>query len=509
MPHAPVQAESRPSIENDPISVAAHLATVTRAHFTGIGGTGMSGLARILRKRGFTVSGSDAKESKTTAQLENVGIAIATGHSADLIDFDRGILIISAAVPATNPEVVRAREAGVPVVKYAVALAAAVALRRVIAIAGCHGKTTTTAMTSYLLRQSGVDAGFLVGGNVEQLEGNAHEGHAPQFVVEACEYDRSFLHFSPVAAAITNIDADHLDYYGSIEAVVEAFSQFARRIRPEGFLVITQDAWDRISPAVVNDPEWSARNIRVRVVGQNAKNQIRIIPLGIGSHGAGRGRGPSMRLFAGREDLGAFSLGIPGEHNLTNAAMAILLALESGADLEKIRQALPEFKGVDRRLTVKRRSPSLTILDDYGHHPTELRATIAAVRESYITDNANGAGDASRLVLIFQPHQYSRTRLLFNDFVAAISESLTKGDRAILPEIHAARDSDEDKQSVSSEMLARALVGKGVDAVAAATFEDAVELAWNGRRDGDVFLTSGAGDVDRVADLLVRRADKS
>lgn len=504
MPNAPVTAETNKSIENDPFAIAAHLATIPRIHFVGIGGSGMSGLARIFRKRGYVVSGSDGKASLVTAQLERVGIAVAEGHSADLLDFDRGIVVISAAVPQDNPEVARARALGVPVVKYAVALAAAVALRRVIAIAGCHGKTTTTAMTAYLLRQAGIDGGFLVGGNATQLEGNAHDGHADEFIIEACEYDRSFLHFTPAIAAILNIDADHLDYYGSYAAVVEAFAQFALRIRPGGLLVTTEAAWREIGPILENDPKWDERNVSVRRIGEDTKNHIRIVRLGPGSHGAGRGRGPSMRLFAGREDLGAFNLGIPGDHNLTNAAVAILLALESKANLEKIRAALPEFHGVDRRMTLKRRSPSMTILDDYGHHPTELRATLTAVRDAYINPGA-----PSRLTLVFQPHQYSRTRLLLNDFADAIAGSLVSGDRVILPPIYAARDSEEDRAAVSSETLARAISERGIEALVVKNLDEAADLAWNTRMDGDVLLTSGAGDVDRVADLLVRRADKS
>lgn len=480
---------------NDPIAVAAHLATVGRVHLIGIGGTGMSGLARILKKRGYVVSGSDGRASHATAVMEGLGIPISTPHCENALDFERGLVIASAAIPGTNPEVLRARAVGVPVVKYAVGLAAAAATRRVLAVAGCHGKTTTSAMTAFLLRQAGVDCGYVIGGNVQQLEGNAADGHAPEFVVEACEYDRSFLNFTPALAAITNLDADHLDYYKSYGAVVEAFAQFAQRIRRGGVLVTTAQAWAELKSPVESAPGFSTRDVRVRTVGPDSSSSIRILPLGATTHGAGRSRGYSMRLFMGRDDLGAFTVCVPGTHNLMNAAMAILLALESKADLEKVRAALPEFRGVDRRMTLKRRSPDLTILDDYGHHPTELRATIRAARDHY----------GGRLVFIFQPHQHSRTKLLFNDFVDALSLA----DRVILPPIYAARDSAEDRASVSSVDLARALVARGVDAVSVDNLDLAADEAFRSKRAGDVILTSGAGDVDQVADELVRRSDQN
>ncbi|MFN0207223.1 MAG: UDP-N-acetylmuramate--L-alanine ligase [Planctomycetota bacterium] len=494
-------AATSTAFERDPLAAAAHLASVGRAHFVGIGGTGMSGLARILKKRGYTVTGSDGKSSPATELLQNLGIPTAAGHSAAAIDFERGIVIASAAISDNNPELVRASELQIPIVKYAVALAAATAMRRVIAIAGCHGKTTTTAMTSFLLRNAGVDCGFLIGGNVPQLEGNAADGHAAEFVVEACEYDRSFLNFAPAQSGITNIDSDHLDYYGTFEAVVDAFAKFVSQTRPGGIVVTTAEAWDLLKPRVEAIESFEPRDVRIRTIGDDTKSSIRLIPLQMMTHGATRARGPAMRLFMGRDDLGAFQLGIPGAHNLINAAIAILLALEANADLEKVRAALPEFRGVDRRLTIKKRSPDITILDDYGHHPTEIRATLAAVREAYANN--------SRIIFVFQPHQYSRTRMLFHEFVDAIAASLTSNDRVVLPEIYAARDSNEDKESVSSADLARELRARGLDAISTKTLEQAADSVWASRQYGDVILTSGAGDVDRVADELVRRSQQN
>lgn len=489
-------------LEMDPIGIASILATTRRVHFVGIGGSGMSGLARVLRRRGFQVSGSDGKASAATALLEREGIRIAIGHDPSVIDFDDGFVVLSAAVPADNPEVVAAAAKRLPMAKYAAALGGAVATRRVVAIAGCHGKTTTTALTTFLLRRAGVDCGFVIGGRVPQLDGNAGEGRAREFVVEACEYDRSFFHFSAAAAAITNLDADHLDYYGSFDAVADAFAQFVLRMRSEGMLVTTPEAWKVLAPRLEASPDWAAKRVRVRTVGIGAAADDRIVPVRVDPD-RNDGTRSAMRIVAGHNDLGLFHLRLSGTHNLSNAAMAVLLALELGADLEAVRRALADFHGVDRRLTVHLESPELTVVDDYGHHPAELRATIAAARERFLATGVHDMNGASRrLVLVFQPHQYSRTRLLFADFV----EALQGADRVILPEIFAARDNDEDRKAVSSAQLVEALRAKGVDADFAPTLDGAAELAWSGRRPGDVILTSGAGDVDRVADELVRRA---
>jgi UDP-N-acetylmuramate--alanine ligase len=493
----------------DILQLAAHLAEVGRVHIVGIGGTGTSGLARILRHRGYLVTGSDGRANAITQELERDGIRVFIGQRAENVDFTRGLVVISAAVPDGNPEVAAARELGIPIAKYAAAVAAIATSRKTIAVAGCHGKTTTTAMVAYLLRRCGIDCGFLVGGRVPQLQGNAGDGKAWELVVEACEYDRSFLNLTPALAAITNLDADHLDYYKSVEAIHAAFAQFVLRIREGGMLVSTAPAWSVLAPLVEADPQWRDHRVRVRTVGQERSDSLRIV----GIPPAGRTRRgvpcPAMRLHSGPYDLGAFQLAIPGEHNLVNAAIAIALALESGCDLEKVRSALPEFMGVDRRLTERLHTPRLTVLDDYGHHPTELRATIAAVRRSYLGEgsgafvgNRDDGGSRPRLVVVFQPHQYSRTRLLFDDFV----DALAGADKVVLPEIYAARDSVEDRASVSSEDLAAKLRERGVDAAAFPSLERAAEDVWQTRKDGDVVLTSGAGDVDRVADELVRRA---
>lgn len=480
------------------MDVAAHLATVDRVHFVGIGGAGNSGLARILRKRGFVVTGSDRGTSASLTGLEKEGIRVFPGHAAANVDFDRGLVVVSAAIPEDNPEVAAAKARGVPVVKYAVALAAAAAARRTIAIAGCHGKTTTTALTVFLLRRTGIDCGYLVGGRVPQLKGNADDGKAWEFVVEACEYDRSFLNFTPALAAVTNVDADHLDYYGNLDAIRDAFAAFVQRIRPEGLLVADAAAWNDLRPRVESSPDWAGKRVRVHTVGFDRASSLRIVPVPGTIKGARGVAHPAMRLYSGPDDLGAFQLAIPGVHNLENAAIAVALCLEAGAPLEALRKAVADFEGVDRRLTVKFQSPACTVLDDYGHHPVELRATLAAARQAH-------GGEGRRLVLVFQPHQYSRTRLLFDDFVDALSGA----DRVILTDIFAARDTDADRASVSSERLARELAARGVDAVYAGPLDAAADLVWSSMVPGDVVLTSGAGDVDRVADELVRRLARS
>ncbi|HKD99401.1 MAG TPA: Mur ligase family protein, partial [Planctomycetota bacterium] len=355
-----------PPADLDAAQAAYLLAGARRVHVIGVGGSGASGLARVLRRRGYLVTGSDGRASATTAALAHEGIPVSIGHRAENVE-EPSLVVASAAIPEDNAELAAARARGIPVLKYATALAAAVLTRRVIAVAGCHGKTTTTALTAFLLRRSGVDCGFVVGGNVPQLGGNAGEGRAREFVVEACEYDRSFLRFQPAAAAITNVDADHLDYYGSVEAVAQAFGEFASRIAEDGLLVTTADVL-----AVIGDPR-RTRRLRVQTVGRGGEAEVRWMELR-DDRPAGL-RDPdlhAMRLAIGREDLGAFATRLAGEHNLSNAAMAIVLALEAGASLEKIRETLPEFRGVERRMEVRCTSPELTVVDDYGHHPTEL-----------------------------------------------------------------------------------------------------------------------------------------
>ncbi len=505
-----MKATAQPSVatQNDPFETAAVLATVARVHIVGIGGSGNSALARLMRAHGLHVTGSDSRASAATASLDRHGITVTIGHRAETLDFTEGVVVVSAAIPFDNPEVRAAHERGIPVVKYAVALAALIATRRVVAIAGTHGKTTTSALMAYLLRHTGIDAGFVVGGTVPQLEGSAAEGRAREFVVEACEYDCSFLHFTPTWAAITTVDADHLDCFGTLEGVEEAFTAFARRIRPEGLLVTTAEVWSRLAKRLERDPDWERQRVRVRTVGTAPLDAVRIEPIAVPlsgpvEDGALRGRRPvasAFRLVSGHESLGTFELRIHGAHNQWNAAMAILLALEAGADLDRIRAEISGFLGVDRRMTVHLRTPELIVVDDYGHHPVELRATLAAVRSNAFAESLL----PRRLVLVFQPHQYSRTRQQFDAFV----DALALADRVVLPEIYPARDSAEDRAAVSSRDLVAALAARGVDAVFCPTLDDAAEAAWSGRRPGDIVLTSGAGDVDRVAEELVRRASK-
>jgi UDP-N-acetylmuramate--alanine ligase len=341
-------------------------------------------------------------------------------------------------------------------------------MKELCAVAGTHGKTTTTAMLAFVLRHAGWDASFLVGGHVPQLPGHGC-GRGRHFVVEACEYDRSFLHFRPAHAIVTNIEADHLDYFKDIVEIRDAFAAFGRQV--DDLLVIHESLRDVVGRA-------AGVRARVKTFGPSPDADLRVLP-------ERRRDGGASFVALGRP----FHLRVPGWHNVLNAAAVLLLARELGLETDEIERALAEFEGVGRRLQVVGRPRGVPVVDDYAHHPTEVAAGLKALRDAYAP---------RRLWVVFQPHQYSRLRRFLPDFARA----LTAADRIVVPEIYAARDGDEDRRSVSSADLVAAVRTEGGDAVHIPDFAQIVDFVRTQARAGDVVVTMGAGDVGDVAGRL-------
>ncbi|MBI3097172.1 MAG: UDP-N-acetylmuramate--L-alanine ligase [Planctomycetes bacterium] len=446
-------------------------------HCIGIGGIGLSGLAKCLLADGLAVSGSDEHPSPLLATLEALGAAVQIGHAAARLPEGTACVVRSAAVSDANPEVVEARRRGRPVLFYAEALAAFVNSRQGIAVSGCHGKTTTSALIAHTLRRAGFDPGFVVGGILREFATNAGAGRGRHFVAEACEYNRSFLALRPRCAIVTNIEADHLDTYGTLDAVVEAFGEFLFNVPPEGL-------------AIVNGDDSRARSAAAR-----ARARVETVSV------EGRGDWMARRIesraghyrfeVVHRDSIVAWlSLATPGRHQIPNALAAFAACRWAGLAPVAIAEAFTDFHGVARRFEAKGERDGVTVIDDYGHHPTEIRAVGATAREIF---------PGRRLWAVFQPHQHSRTRLLFGDF----ARSFDSFDRVVISDIYRARDTEEDVRSVGAGDLAEAVSARGVSAVAGGSIEETVQRLCAEARDGDVILTLGAGDVHRVgADFL-------
>lgn len=448
-------------------------------HCVGIGGIGLSGLAKCLLADGIVVSGSDEHPSPLLATLEALGASVQIGHSAVCVPEGTACLVRSAAIADSNPEVVEARRRGIPVLYYAEALAVFVNSRHGIAVGGCHGKTTTSALIAHTLRRAGLDPGFVVGGILREFATNAGAGRGRHFVVEACEYNRSFLALRPRCAIVTNIEADHLDTYGTLDAVVEAFGEFLANVPPEGLAIVNGDdsrarsaaACARASVetfAVEGRADWTARQVESR---------------------AGRYRFEVVHRDSG---VAWLSLATPGRHQIGNALAAFAACRWAGLAPVVIAEAFSDFHGVARRFEAKGERDGVTVIDDYGHHPTEIRAVGAMTREVF---------PRRRLWAVFQPHQHSRTRLLFGDFARAFGSF----DRVLIADIYRARDSEEDVRSVSAAGLAEAIAEMGVSASYGGTLDDIVRRLEAETRDGDVVLTLGAGDVHRVGTEFLHR----
>ncbi len=480
---------------------------VKKVHFVGIGGVGMSGIAEVLLNLDFEVSGSDLGDNATTRRLRDLGATVMQGHAAENLD-DADVVVVSTAVKEDNPEVAAARAKGIPVVARALMLAELMRLRQGIAIAGTHGKTTTTSLVASILGEAGMDPTFVIGGRLEAAGSNARLGQGEFLVAEADESDASFLYLTPVMAVVTNIDADHMETYGhDFERLKTAFVDFIQRLPFYGLAVLCAD--DPNVRAII--PRISKPMVTYGVA-ENA--QVRATNI---SHAGGKMSFTVVRQ--GQPDL-AVTLNLPGHHNVLNALAAIAVAMEVGAEDQAIVTGLAEFRGVGRRfqrygeialpaLAMPPLSNSLppggeradeplpasgrgtfTLIDDYGHHPVEMAATLAAAR---------GAFPGKRLVLAFQPHRFTRTRDLFEDFVKVLSSV----DVLLLSEVYPAGEAPI--VAADGRALTRAIrvLGK-VEPIFVETIAELPQAILDVVRDGDVVLTMGAGSVGQIPGLLSR-----
>jgi UDP-N-acetylmuramate--alanine ligase len=446
-------------------------------HFTGIGGIGMSGLAEVLLELGYRVSGSDLRLSPVTERLARLGAEIRQGHAAENVAGANAV-VVSSAVRPDNPEVFEARRRGIPVIPRGELLAELMRLKFGIAVGGSHGKTTTTSMIAAILLQAGMDPTVVVGGLSATMRGsNARVGKSEYLVVESDESDGSFLKLAPILAVVTNIDREHLDHYASLEDILGAFTAFVNKVPFYGAAILCLDDENvqRILPAVGR---------RVVTYGANAQAEVRITHCSIGHLAA------EFHLARGAEDLGCFRLHVPGAHNISNAAAAAAVALELGIPVETIREGLAAFRGVDRRFEIKGTERGVTVIDDYGHHPTEIRATLAAAR----------ACRYNRVLVLFQPHRYSRTQALLEDFARAFHQA----DAVYVLDIYAA--SEPPIAGVSSPALVEAIARYGHRSVhyAGELASGAAAIA-RAAQPGDAIITLGAGSVSQAAGQILDR----
>jgi len=467
----------------------------TRFHFIGAGGIGMSGLAQLLIKHNAIVTGSDQTGSDVVDRLCGMGANIKIGHNAQNLSPDTDVVVISAAIKEDNPELKLARKRGYKVYKYAQMLGELMNRYEGIAVSGTHGKSTTSGWLVYLLKQAGVNSNFIIGARINQLDTSSgvadSQGDRPKagsiksasggfFVAEACEYDRSFLNLKPKIACILNIEQDHLDYYRDENEIVEAFGEFACGTKLDG--VIIANGHDVNVKKVINR---LGTHQRCQVFGltESCNFYAKNIVLNDGLY--------SFDVYHNGKLLGATRISLPGKHNIMNALAVVAVAVNAGLDSSQVLQLLPGFTGIDRRIMLKGSVGQITVLDDYAHHPTEIRASLQAIRERY---------RPKRLWCIFQPHQYSRTRFLLDDF----AESFKLADITIVPEIYFVRDSQKEKKEINAQMLVERMRDNGTDAIFIDGFAAICDYLKKNVNSGDLVVTMGAGDIWKVADEYIQ-----
>ena len=450
----------------------------SRIHFIGLGGAGMSGIARIALAQGASVSGSDAKDSTVLSALKTLGAQVFVGHQASNI-CDAEVLVVSSAIDEANPEISAAKSKGLTILTRAQALALLMSESKSVAVAGTHGKTTTTSMLTVALQQAGLDPSFAIGGMINRGGTNAHLGSGEIFIAEADESDGSFLAYKPYGAIITNIELDHVDNFPDIESVNQIFLDFVKSIQPGGFLVAGID-----SPGVVN------------LLSQINRSDIEIITYGTSadfsiSHISLQPTQSHARITKLGKVLGELSLTIPGNHNIENATAALAVGMNLGAPVAELLAGLNKFSGAKRRFENRGSVNGVTVIDDYGHHPTEVRVTL---------ETAKRFAQSGRVIAIFQPHRYSRTAM----FVEEFAEVLAIADRVYLLEIYAASESP--MPGVSSILISNSMDSAKV------TFEpsmiDVVSAAVNEAKSGDLIITLGAGDVNLLVPLILQTLEE-
>jgi UDP-N-acetylmuramate--alanine ligase len=460
------------------------LGKTRRVHFIGIGGIGMSGIAELLANLGYLVSGSDEKQSTITDRLASLGIDVTIGHRAAAVGDADGV-VVSSAVKPSSPEVVEAVRRQIPVIPRAEMLAELMRLRFSIAVAGAHGKTTTTSMVAFMLERAGLDPTAVIGGRVRAFGSNARLGRGDLMVAEADESDRSFLKLFPTIAIVTNVDHEHLENYGGFDDLLQAFVDFANTVPFYGGVIACAD--DENLARII--PRMTRRVTTYGLKGEGCAvtaTDITLKPVGVS---AIIKRRSSQANSAGGpvETLGALELQVPGRHNLQNALAAVTVGLELGVPFARIAAALQEFRGVERRFDVRGEADGILIVDDYGHHPTEIAAVLEAA-----------SGLNRRLIVAFQPHRFTRTAAL----MPAFGPALAAADHIVLTDIYPA--GEEPLPGITLETLASAIrCSVRAPVETAASLDDVVRIVLSEARSGDVVLTLGAGSISTIPDRLL------
>jgi UDP-N-acetylmuramate--alanine ligase len=457
-------------------------AKIQRIHFVGIGGIGMSGIAEVLLNLGYKVSGSDLKSSTVTQRLASLGATVFEGHRAENV-VGAEVIVASSAIASGNPEISQAHALHIPVIQRAEMLAELMRLKYGIAIAGMHGKTTTTSMVAAVLAGGELDPTVVVGGRVDAMGSNARLGKSQYLVAEADESDRSFLKLSPILAVVTNIDREHMDCYRNMRDVKRAFLDFMDHVPFYGMVVVCND--DPLLRRML--PQIQRRTVTYGTRrGSNFHIQSGEPVLNPGEYR------PISRFHVTFEQkpLGEFRLHVPGVHNVLNATAAIAVGIGLDIKVEQIRSALENFRGVDRRFQLRGTAAGISVIDDYGHHPTEVRATLAAARQCGFR----------KIHVIFQPHRYTRTQLLMDEFAKAFDDA----DTLLILDIYAA--SEPPIEGITGEALAGHIQETGEhEARYAASFAEAAEAVVAGAQEGDMILTLGAGSVSQLGSMILEK----
>ncbi len=456
-------------------------------HFVGIGGIGMSGIAEVLHNLGYEVTGSDMKESETTSRLRNLGVKVYIGHRAEHVD-DAHVLVISSAVSPDNPEVIEAGKKSVPVIPRAEMLAELARLKYGVLVAGAHGKTTTTSLISAIFARAGLDPTIVIGGRLKATGANARLGQGAFLVAEADESDGSFLKLSPTIAVVTNIDREHMDFFKTIEALKEAFLSFINKVPFYGTAVvcIENEQLRELLPSV---------HRRYLAYGLTPEAQLYADTIQRGFLSV------SFNAIYKGKNIGTFDLPAPGTHNLLNCLAAIGVALILKIDVRIIKDALREFSGIQRRIELKGEAEGVLIFDDYGHHPTEIRATLKALKEGLQIRHQlseNGEQKEGRLIVLFQPHRYTRTKDLIDDFSGAFSDA----DMLVVLDIYPA--GEQPIEGVTAETLLDKIRNTGhKNAFFKKDSGEATQYIIAAVQKGDIVLTLGAGNVWKAGDTIL------
>lgn len=443
-------------------------------HFVGIGGSGMSGLAQLASARGATCTGCDGQPSEAIDALRTAGIDVSLDQSAEALPQSAASLVVSAAIGPDHPQVVAALDRGLTILKYAQMLGRLMSDHTGIAIAGTHGKSSTTSMLCHILIEAGKDPSFIVGARCEQIGGGSRAGQSGTLIAEACEYDRSFHNYHPVHGVILNIEEDHLDFYSGIDDIVASFATFASQINPNGSLLMHHESSHRLAVTAGLD-------CNIETIGFAPQADWQVDP-----------KDGETRLKRNRRIVARWPSPIPGEHMAYNAAIAVVTAHRLGVPWQQAAEAIGNFCGLDRRMQkigTMHGVDHVMLVDDYGHHPTEVDTTLRALHQHY---------QPERLICVFQPHQHSRTRFLMEQFAVSFSAA----DLVIVPHIYFVRDSERERQAVRAADLVDRLRSRKVHAMHLYPFDAIVEQLRMMARPGDLIVTMGAGDVFKIAQRL-------